>query len=210
MPTITEYCSICTGLKDPPLYTSLPNSHTRSLAPSSSSPSSHEHPPPPYDANSTAPPPAAPGDAEKPLPVEDTLHFLDHNHDTIHSLSLRYRVPADALRRHNNISSDYLLLGRKSIQIPGEFYRGESLSARPVEGEDEERRRRIIRRFMSTCKVPDYDVTLFYLEQAAYDLEGAVAAYLDDEAWEREHPHHKRADGERRRQKRTALFWRAR
>ena len=33
-----------------------------------------------------------------------------------------------------------------------------------------------------------YDVALLYLEQADYDLDAAVGAYLADEKWEREHP----------------------
>lgn len=63
-----------------------------------------------------------------------------------------------------------------------------SLSPRPVEGEDEERRRSRIRRFMTSSKVADYDVATLYLEQAGYDLAAAVDAYFADEAWEREHP----------------------
>ena len=33
-----------------------------------------------------------------------------------------------------------------------------------------------------------YDVALLYLQQADYDLDRAVAAYLEDEKWEKEHP----------------------
>ncbi len=41
--------------------------------------------------------------------------------------------------------------------IPGEFYKGGvSLSPRPVEGEEEERRKAIVRRFMVGCKVSEY------------------------------------------------------
>lgn len=41
--------------------------------------------------------------------------------------------------------------------IPGEFYKGGvSLSPRPVEGEDEERRKGIVRRWMVACKVSEY------------------------------------------------------
>ncbi len=34
-----------------------------------------------------------------------------------------------------------------------------SLSPRPVEGEDEERRKGIVRRFMVTCKVAEYVIS---------------------------------------------------
>jgi LysM repeat protein len=128
-------------------------------------------------------------DDEKAEPAEDTLHFVDHEHDSINSLSLRYNVPATALRRANNITSDHLLLARRTVVIPGEFYKaGVSLSPRPIGGEEEEQRKGRIRRFMTSCKVADYDVALLYLEQTGYDVEAAADAYFDDEAWERAHP----------------------
>lgn len=109
-------------------------------------------------------------------------------HDTIASLSLRYNVPASAIRRANRLHSDHLLAGRRTIVIPGTHYKGPGLSPRPVEGEEEERKARALRRWMVRCKVADYDVGLLYLAQAGYDLEAAVEAYLADEAWERAHP----------------------
>lgn len=122
-------------------------------------------------------------------PAEDVLHFLNHSHDTIASLSLRYGVPVPVLRRVNNITSDHLLAGRRTVIIPGEFYKGGvSLSPRPVEGEEEELRKGKIRRFMVACKVSEYDVAVLYLEQSHYDLETAVANYVADEEWERQHP----------------------
>ncbi|KAF4457540.1 hypothetical protein F53441_590 [Fusarium austroafricanum] len=118
----------------------------------------------------------------------DVLHFLDHRHDSVSSLSLRYGVPAHALRRNNNITSDHLLLARQTVLIPGEYYKGGvSLSPRPIEGEEEEMRKGKIRRFMTSCKVPDYDIAVLYMDQSGYVLENAVAAYLDDEKWEQEH-----------------------
>lgn len=33
-----------------------------------------------------------------------------------------------------------------------------------------------------------YDIALLYLNQAGYDLDVAVEAYLADEKWEKEHP----------------------
>lgn len=142
--------------------------------------------------------------------AEDTLHFLNHEHDTIASLSLRYGVPADALRRTNNITSDHLLLARRTVLIPGEFYKGGvSLSPRPVGGEDEELRKSKIRRFMTSCKVSDYDVALLYLEQSGYDLGVAAQAYFDDEAWERNHPNQMpRSDKKVKGQKGRGPFWR--
>jgi hypothetical protein len=89
--------------------------------------------------------------------ADDVLHFLDHDHDSLTSLSLRYRVPVVALRKANNITSDHLLLARKTIIIPGEYYKaGVSLSPRPTEGEEEEKRKIIIRKWMVACKVSEW------------------------------------------------------
>jgi hypothetical protein len=93
------------------------------------------------------------------------------------------------LRKANNISSDHLLVGRRTVIIPGEYYKGGvSLSPRPIEGEEEEARKSKIRRWMVTCKVPEYDVAVLYLEQAGYDLQLATETYFADEEWERAHP----------------------
>jgi hypothetical protein len=41
--------------------------------------------------------------------------------------------------------------------IPGEYYQGGvSLSPRPAEGEEEERRKATVRRWMVACKVSEY------------------------------------------------------
>lgn len=138
------------GLKDPPAYT----------PPSSSSHVTTNNPPtyedlPPYSSL----PNAHPQQMEKsPQPqAEDVLHFLDHSTDTLTSLSFRYNVPLPVLRRANNINSDHLLLARRTVIIPGEYYKeGVSLSPRPVEGEDEERRKAVVRRWMVACKVSEY------------------------------------------------------
>lgn len=89
-------------------------------------------------------------------PAEDVLHFLDPAHDTISSLSLRYGVPADVLRRTNSLFADHLLAARRTVIIPGEFYKGGvSLSPQPIEGEEEEIRKAKVRRWMVACKVAE-------------------------------------------------------
>lgn len=89
-------------------------------------------------------------------PAEDVLHFLDPSQDTLLSLSLRYGVPQDALRRKNGVFADYLLAARRTILIPGEFYKeGVSLSPEPLESEQEEVRKAKIRRFQLACKVSE-------------------------------------------------------
>ncbi|WYZ40466.1 hypothetical protein EsH8_IV_000807 [Colletotrichum jinshuiense] len=193
-PRFSSYCPYCQtssapsvlppNLRDPALYTSVPPTHhVSSGAPSA--------PPPPYTPSTNDVPldeKSGPSSSAS-TPPEDTLHFLNHEHDTVASLSLRYGVPAAVLRRANNITSDHLLQGRRTVLIPGEYYAaGVSLSPRPVEGEEEELRKSRIRRFMTGCKVSDYDVALLYLEQVGYELAAAMEAYFEDEAWERDHP----------------------
>ncbi|ETS85761.1 hypothetical protein PFICI_03786 [Pestalotiopsis fici W106-1] len=197
--TYCPYCQISTtpsrlpqGLKEPPSYNS---------AAESSKDSRRHGPPPPYSASVTTNTTAGgkrhvdPLD-EKSVPLdndeevaEDVLHFLNHEHDTVTSLSLRYGVPANVLRRANNITSDHLILGRKTVIIPGEYYKGGvSLSPTPIDGEEEELRKGKIRRFMVACKVSEYDVAVLYLQQSDYDLEAATIAYIADEEWEASHP----------------------
>ncbi|KAI0013677.1 hypothetical protein F4779DRAFT_625172 [Xylariaceae sp. FL0662B] len=192
--TYCPYCQVSLtettlpqGLKDPPSYTSL-------VASSSSKGASARAPPPPYTPVATRQPPGPEDEKSVPLdaseePAEDILHFLNHEHDTVSSLSLRYGVPASALRRANNITSDHLIMGRRTVVIPGEYYKGGvSLSPRPIDGEEEETRKSKIRRWMVACKVHEYDVAVLYLEQAGYDIEMATEKYFADEAWERAHP----------------------
>ncbi|KAI0383075.1 hypothetical protein F5Y04DRAFT_38829 [Hypomontagnella monticulosa] len=194
-PRFNTYCPYCQisitdtklppGLKEPPSYeSSIATGSSRNI--------------------SGAPPPYAPLATRKPLnefdeksipldsseeAADDVLHFLNHEHDTISSLSLRYGVPAPVLRRINNITSDHLILGRRTVLIPGEYYKGGvSLSPRPIEGEEEEARKSKIRRWMVACKVHEYDVAVLYLDQASYDLEMATEAFFADEEWERTHP----------------------
>lgn len=212
------YCQVSTapsplppGLREPPSYTSLPT--TRQKFASSAAGGDGNGPseaPPPYSPTASPPssgPPRVPGPAssggssseKRPDdPPPDTLHFLHHPHDTIPSLSLRYGVPAPVLRAANSLPSDHLLPARRTVVIPGSHYpAGVSLSPRPPRGEDDEARTSKVRRFMTSCKVHDYDLALLYLEQAGYDLDDAVERWRDDERWERENPLADSASGTR-------------
>lgn len=192
-PRFKTYCPFCqVSITPSPLPQGL-----RGPVPSSSSPRFHSASdlPPSYSdelpsySSLEAPKTPPPEKAANTPPAEDVLHFLNHEHDNLTSLSFRYGVPIHVLRRSNNLTSDHLLLARRTVIIPGEFYKGGiSLSPQPIEGEDEERRKGIVRRWMVACKVPEYDVALLYLEQVDYDLKAACEAYRDDERWEQEHP----------------------
>ncbi|KAF1965414.1 hypothetical protein BU23DRAFT_593678 [Bimuria novae-zelandiae CBS 107.79] len=190
-PRFATYCPFCQvsvvpsplpqGLRDPPAY-----------SPPAEGRAGDE--PPPYSAHNTLQPPAEKSKTGMEENAPDVLHFVDPN-DTISSLSLRYGVPAEALRRTNGLFADHLLAARRTILIPGEYYKGGvSLSPRPLEGEEEELRKGKVRKFMVGCKVADiapcyrYDVALLYLQQADYNLEEAIATFKADERWEREHP----------------------
>ena len=97
-----------------------------------------------------------PKDFEKSeLNAPDVLHFVEPS-DTISTLAIKYGVPAACLRQTNAIFSDHLLSARRTILIPGEYYKaGVSLSPRPVDGEEEEARKRKLHKFQVICKVPE-------------------------------------------------------
>jgi hypothetical protein len=152
-PRFATYCPFCQvstvpsslpqGLRDPPSY-SPPNGEQVGDAP------------PPYTATSSLQPPSEKGAANQET-APDVLHFVDPNNDTIASLSLRYGVPIEALQKTNNLYANHLLAARRTILIPGEYYKGGvSLSPRPLEGEEEEIRKGKLRKFMVNCKVAEY------------------------------------------------------
>ncbi|TPX11164.1 uncharacterized protein E0L32_000982 [Thyridium curvatum] len=215
--TYCPYCQISScpsalppgGLRAPPPYGASAAGNSKNREPPCRQrvpPAASDDAPPPYavaaaaaetnyaaNDDSKAQAPAAEAEAQ----VEDVLHFLDHDRDTVASLSLRYGVPAAALRAANRLPSDALLAARRAVVIPSGSgtRRGPgpggglvSLSPRPVGGEAEELRKAKIRRWMVACKEADYDVAVLYLEGADYDLALATEAYLADEEWERAHP----------------------
>jgi hypothetical protein len=110
-----------------------------------------DRPPSYFESNRTEPlPEKNAGDGQ------DVLHFVDPANDSINTLSIRYGVPAGALRRTNGLYSDHLLAARRTVLIPGEFYKGGiSLNPRPIEGEEEEARKSKIRKWMIACKVAE-------------------------------------------------------
>lgn len=162
--TYCPYCQITTapsslpqGLRDPPAYSSLqqPEQQPKSTATqnTSSSEEEEEEALPPYSAGSYT------GNASSgksaAAPAEDVLHFVAPG-DSMRSLALAYDVPIDALRKANNVYSDHLVQARKTLLVPGEFYKaGVSLSPRPLESEEEEIRKNKVRRWMMACKVAE-------------------------------------------------------
>lgn len=159
-PRFATYCPFCQvsstpsslpqGLRDPPAYSPPPSPrpHDARVAHDDSDQ------PPAYSAQSDWENSAEKQPNDEPAP--DVLHFVDPSGDTISSLSLRYGVPANALRRTNGLYADHLLPARRTVLIPGEFYKGGvSLSPRPIEGEEEEIRKGKIRKWMVACKVAE-------------------------------------------------------
>nr|POE72987.1 hypothetical protein CFP56_30926 [Quercus suber] len=184
------YCQISTGpsslpqgLKEPPAYSSLDRGSETTKPP----PQNHEDEElPAYSEHRPVQAPAEKASSHDPAP--DVLHFVTPD-DKMSSLALAYGVPINALRKTNSIYSDHLLQARRTLLIPGEYYQGGvSLSPRPLEGEEEEARKHKVRRWMVTCKVAEYDVALLYLQQSDWSLDDAVAAYTEDERWEKAHP----------------------
>lgn len=154
-PRFADYCPFCQiatgpsalppqGLREPPTY-SPPEDERRN----------NDDELPPYTAQNLL---QAPSEKSKASTDDapDVLHFVDPNNDSISSLSLSYGVPAEALRRTNKMYANHLLAARRTILIPGEFYKGGvSLSPRPLEGEEEEMKKTKLRKFMVQCKVSE-------------------------------------------------------
>lgn len=184
-PRFATYCPFCQistgpsplpaqGLREPPTYSLHSNETVDDELP-------------PYTAHNGLQLPLEKAASTENAP--DVLHFVDQNNDSIASLSLAYGVPPDVLRRTNKMFADHLLAARRTILIPGEYYKGGvSLSPRPLEGEEEELKKTKLRKFMVGCKVAEYDVAVLYLEQSSYHLENAMTAFRADERWEKEHP----------------------
>lgn len=141
-------------LRDPPAYS--PSASPRPAPATLSSPAASDGLPAYSALNLSIPPKEHKASSADP-PAEDVLHFLDPSQDSLLSLSLRYGVPQDALRRKNCLFADHLLAARRAILIPGEFYKGSvSLSPEPIESEEEGIRKAKIRRWMVACKVSEY------------------------------------------------------
>jgi hypothetical protein len=137
------------GLRDPPPYSPPGENALSALAADN-----HGHPPAYSEHTPRDTQEKNSDDVTNQAP--DVLHFLNPDTDSIASLSLRYGVPQSALRRTNGLYSDHLLAARRTLLIPGEFYKGGvSLSPRPVEGEEEEARKSKLRRWMVACKVAE-------------------------------------------------------
>lgn len=145
----SEPSSLPQGLKDPPAYSSLDDR----LSNAKPQADIGDEELPEYSAHQ-APPLASEKQAgEEPAP--DVLHFVTPE-DKMSSLALAYGVPINALRKANNIYSDHLIQARRTLLIPGEYYKGGvSLSPRPLEGEEEEAKKHKVRRWMVTCKVAE-------------------------------------------------------
>nr|POE86553.1 hypothetical protein CFP56_46737 [Quercus suber] len=186
--TYCPYCQISTGhsslpqgLREPPAYTSLDH---QTSGPGLRNREDEELPA--YSQHQPVQPPSEKASSDDSAP--DVLHFVAPD-DKMSSLALAYGVPTDALRKANSIYSDHLLQARRTLLIPGEYYKGGvSLSPRPLEGEEEEAKKHKVRRWMVTCKVTEYDVALLYLQQSNWVLDDAITAYQEDERWELAHP----------------------
>ncbi|KAK5703733.1 hypothetical protein LTR97_002746 [Elasticomyces elasticus] len=202
--TYCPYCQISTtpstlpqGLRDPPAYSSREDQGVPPPQSKPPIPGDEDDELPAYSQHQPVQPPAEKQEQDQER-APDVLHFLTPT-DTLSSLALAYKVPLPALRKANNVFSDHLIQGRRTVIIPGEFYKGGvSLSPQPPEGEEEEMRRNKVRRWMVSCKVAEYDVALLYLQQAEWDLENAVEAYREDERWEKEHPLEAKAKGKKK------------
>ena len=169
--------SLPQGLHDPPPYSPPPS---RPPIATLASPAVSDELPA-YSALNSSTPSKKKNESSSDLPAEDVLHFLDPSQDSILSLSLRYGVPQDALRRKNGLFADHLLAARRTIIIPGEFYKGGvSLSPEPMESEEAEIRKAKIRRWMVACKVSEYSYSQLVIVVCARLISCRAFLYISD------------------------------
>lgn len=162
-PRFATYCPFCQvstapsalpqGLRDPPPYE---EGESRAANVTAGSHESNGDELPSYNSLDARPVVDDKTSRSNDEPAPDVLHFVNPDQDSIPTLAIRYGVPINALRRTNGLFSDNLLAARRTILIPGEFYKGGiSLSPRPVEGEEEEIRKGKVRKWMVACKVAE-------------------------------------------------------
>ncbi|KAK4227733.1 hypothetical protein QBC38DRAFT_455033 [Podospora fimiseda] len=131
---------------------------------------------------------------EKSLPSKEPIAHYLLSTDSIPSLSLLYNIPAQTLRKYNNLATDTLLFARQTIYIPPGHI---SKSPRPPESDAELLRKSKIRKWMMTTKESDYDVAVMYLNGTEWDLEEAVERYKGDLDWERMNPPERKEEEKR-------------
>lgn len=144
------------GLRDPPTYSPPSSPQAHAAAKGSEV---EEDSPPSYDGRVQSGQGVL-DESKRCTTTEDILHFVNPDLDSIPSLSLKYGVPGNVLKRKNDLFADHLLAARRCILIPGEYYTGISLSPQPVEGEEEDLRKSKIRRWMMACKVSELVVVM--------------------------------------------------
>lgn len=149
--TYCPYCQISSGpsllpqgLREPPAYSTLDDRIPVVRG--------HDEKPPAYTQHNSE---VLSEKQRLDEPAPDVLHFLTPE-DSIQSLSLAYGVPANIIRKTNNVYQDHLVQGRRTVLIPGEYYKGGvSFSPKPLEGEEEELKKQKVRRWMVGCKVAE-------------------------------------------------------
>ncbi|KAJ2906711.1 hypothetical protein MKZ38_000447 [Zalerion maritima] len=143
--------------------------------------------------------------------VKNCIHHHIHPHETLFSISVLYNLSPSEVRKANSLSptgiDDRLLLARKTVVIPG---RTNSLSATPPGGEEAERRRLGIRRWMMATREPNYDIAKTYIEGSGWDVDLATDRWFGDGDWERNNggPPRRKSDGDTNGKKKGWLgFW---
>ena len=146
------------------------------------------HPaPPPHVSNYRDLMAPAPPEPRADLPVDPSsaalkgagedddyiYHPVDKKKDTLMGLSLRYRVPIDVLKLHNNLPTENLVM-LETARIPKNNARPRALSTGTVDSLDAK-----IRRFTRSQGTSEPEARL-YLDDASGDYDLAVAQYRED------------------------------
>lgn len=101
--------------------------------------------------------------------------------DTVSSLAVKYGTNPVMLRLVNKLSSDMMLMSRRSVLVPPD----RSVAPPPPMTEDELRDQAVRRLRKRMGGAGSLEEARFYLDAAGGDLDAALADYEADRAWER-------------------------
>mmetsp|Transcript_2435 Transcript_2435/g.6128 ORF Transcript_2435/g.6128 Transcript_2435/m.6128 type:complete len:261 (+) Transcript_2435:135-917(+) len=112
---------------------------------------------------------------------EDWIEVRVTRSDTVSSLAVKYGTNPVMLRLVNKLSSDMMLMSRRSVLVPPD----RSVAPPPPMTEDELRDQAVRRLRKRMGGAGSLEEARFYLDAAGGDLDAALADYEADRAWER-------------------------
>jgi len=137
----------------------------------------------PIPANPTPPALILIDKNEKQTPKPLNEHYFEHKvqpSDSLASLSLRYGVSIEQLKRTNGLFRHEDIKLKTTVIIPKS-----ELKALPPPPKQQDDKRVSIQNFIQATKATREEAN-FYLHEAEYNLELAIGSYSRDVAWEKD------------------------